>query len=128
MPENKQKVLLVEDNYMNTVLVREILEMNGYEMVEAGTGAEAIRLIATEKPDLVLMDIHLPGMDGVTATRIIKSEERYRSIPVLALTASASKNDEEEILSKGFDGYVTKPINVKSLLEAMENFLKKGDL
>ena len=110
---------------MNKVLVKEILELNGYEMVAAENGAEAIRLIATEKPDIVLMDIHLPGMDGVTATRLIKSEDKYRTIPVLALTASASKNDEEDILSKGFDGYVAKPINVEKLIKAMEKFQKK---
>ncbi|MFQ5441197.1 MAG: response regulator [Thermodesulfobacteriota bacterium] len=125
MSESKPKVLLVEDNYMNKVLVKEILELNGYEMVAAENGAEAIRLVATEKPDIVLMDIHLPGMDGVTATRLIKSENKYRAIPVLALTASASKSDEEEILGKGFDGYVAKPIDVKNLLEALDKFQKQ---
>ncbi len=110
---------------MNKVLVKEILELNGYEMVAAENGAEAIRLVATEKPDIVLMDIHLPGMDGVTATRLIKSEDKYRTIPVLALTASASKSDEEDILAKGFDGYVAKPINVDKLLKAMNKFRKK---
>ncbi len=120
----KARVLLVEDNYMNKVLVTEILTMNGYEVIEAGSGIEAIKLIASERPDVVLMDLHLPEMDGVTATRIIKADKSVKGIPVLALTASASEGDAEDILSKGFDGYVGKPIEVKKLLEAISESLK----
>ncbi len=115
----KLKVLLVEDNYMNKVLVREILAINGYEIIEAKSGTEALKVLTTERPDIILMDLHLPEMDGITATRIIKSEERNRSIPVLALTASAMKGEEGNILNKGFDGYVAKPIEVKKLLDTI---------
>ncbi len=125
----KVKVLLVEDNYMNKVLVREILTLNGYEIVEAKSGTEALVKVSTDRPDLILMDLHLPEMDGITATRIIKSDEKNRSIPVLALTASAMKGEEDKILNKGFDGYVAKPIEVKKLLEAITVSLsnRKGD-
>ncbi len=124
MEGSKLKVLLVEDNYMNKVLVTEILTLNGYEIVEAKSGIEAIKLIASERPDVVLMDLHLPEMDGITATRIIKADESVKSIPILALTAAASKGEEYDLLNKGFDGYIGKPIEVKKLLETISNSLK----
>lgn len=127
MDKAMTKVLLVEDNYMNKVLVKEILTLNGYEIVEAKSGAEAVRLTATERPDIVLMDIQLPEMDGITATRIIKADERNRAVPVLALTASAMKGDEEKILSKGFDGYLAKPIDVKKLISMIKDVLGGGE-
>jgi len=118
MQGSGQKVLLVEDNHMNMVLVKEILTMNGYEIIEAGSGTEAITSLAAERPDIILMDLHLPGMDGITATRIIKA------IPVLALTASAMRGEEDKILRQGFDGYVAKPIEIKKLLEAISTSLQ----
>lgn len=113
------KVLLVEDNQMNKILVREILTLNGYEIIEARSGTEALKALAVSRPDVILMDLHLPEMDGITATRIIKSDEKNRRIPILALTASAMRGEEDKILSKGFDGYVAKPIEKKKLLEAI---------
>lgn len=124
MEGSKPKVLLVEDNYMNKVLVTEILTLNGYEIIEANSGIEAIKLITTERPDVVLMDLHLPEMDGITATRIIKADESLKGIPILALTAAAAKSEEEDLLNSGFDGYVGKPIEVKKLLEAISKSLK----
>ena len=121
----KPKVLIVEDNDMNKVLVREILTLNGYETLEAKSGLEALKILRDHTPDVILMDIQLPEMDGITATRIIKSEEKNRGIPVLALTASAMKGDEENILSKGFDGYVAKPIEVKKLVETVAAVMKE---
>lgn len=115
----KKKVLLVEDNYQNKVLVREILTLNGYETVEASSGTEALKVLTELKPDIILMDLHLPQMDGFTATRIIKADHSNDGIPVLALTASAMKGEEDDLLSKGFDGYVPKPIEVKKLVEAL---------
>lgn len=109
---------------MNMVLVKEILTMNGYEIIEAGSGTEAITSLAAERPDIILMDLHLPGMDGITATRIIKSDERNKAIPVLALTASAMRGEEDKILRQGFDGYVAKPIEIKKLLEAISASLQ----
>ncbi len=129
MQGDRLKVLLVEDNYMNKVLVREILALNGYEIIEAMSGTEALKMLMMVKPDIILMDIHLPEMDGFTATRIIKADERNRNIPVLALTASAMKGEEEKILSQGFDGYIAKPIEVKKLLAVISASLsgKKED-
>ncbi len=124
MKGSKPKVLLVEDNYMNKILVTEILTLNGYDIVEAASGIEAIRLIASERPDVVLMDLHLPEMDGVTATRIIKADKAVKGIPILALTASASQGEADDILGKGFDGYIGKPIEVKKLLATISESLK----
>lgn len=124
MQGSGKKVLLVEDNHMNKVLVKEILTLNGYQIIEADSGTEAIKALAFDRPDIILMDIHLPGMDGITATRIIKSEERNKSIPVLALTASAMRGEEDNIIRQGFDGYVGKPIEIKKLLEAINESLK----
>jgi len=123
--EPRARILLVEDNYMNRVLIKEILTLSGYETVEAENGAEAIRKIAESDPDLVLMDLRLPGMDGVTATRIIKANDRFKLTPVLALTASASKGDEEDMLNMGFDGCVTKPVDRKRLIDTISESLKK---
>ena len=81
-------------------------------------------MLALEPPDIVLMDLHLPEMDGITATRIIKADEKNRHIPVLALTASAMKGEEQKLIDKGFDGYVAKPIEVKKLLEAITESMK----
>lgn len=125
MQGNKIKVLIVEDNHMNKILVREMLTLNGYEIFEAKSGTEALKMLTATRPDIILMDLHLPEMDGITATRIIKSEERNKSIPVLALTASAMKGEEDKILKKGFDGYVAKPIEMKKLLEAITQSLIK---
>ncbi|MFQ5480806.1 MAG: response regulator [Thermodesulfobacteriota bacterium] len=125
MENEGKKVLIVEDNAMNMMLVRDILTINGYEIIEAVTGAEAIRLVAGEHPDIILMDLHLPGMDGITATRLLKAEERFKEIPILAITASASSTDVAEILGRGFDGCVTKPIDVELLLGEVRRFTSK---
>lgn len=119
----KKKVLIVEDNFMSKTLVKEILLMNGYDVVEADRGTEALKLASTESPDLILMDINMPGMDGITAARLIKGNVESRDIPVLALTASAMKGDEEEMMSHGFDGYVAKPIDAKALIKMIKNNL-----
>ncbi|MBI5888254.1 MAG: response regulator [Deltaproteobacteria bacterium] len=113
---------------MNKMLVKEILTLNGYSVSEAKSGLEAIKLLSAgssdERPDIILMDLHLPVMDGYTATRIIKADERNKGIPILALTASAMKGDEEKILGMGFDGYIAKPIDVKKLADIVADFLK----
>ncbi|MEK7680114.1 MAG: response regulator [Deltaproteobacteria bacterium] len=112
------KILLVEDNLQNKILVHEILVMNGHEIIEAKNGVDAVKAASSGAlPDVILMDIQLPEMDGVTAMRIIKSQERTKNVPVLALTASAMKGDEEKLLGYGFDGYLAKPIDIKKLIE-----------
>lgn len=120
----RRRILVVEDNLMNKVLVKEVLTLNGYEITEARTGTEALKAFANTRPDMVLMDIQLPEMDGVTAMRVIKSDEKNKDIPVIALTASAMKGEEEKILNAGFDGYIAKPIDTKKLVETVDASLK----
>ncbi len=123
MGMRKLKILVVEDNFMSKTLVREILEMNDYEVLEADRGTDALRIATVDKPDLILMDINLPGMDGVTAARVIKSNAEGKEIPILALTASAMKGDEEKIIAQGFDGYIAKPVEMKELLKKLSDNL-----
>jgi len=119
------KVLVVEDNFMNKILIKEMLTLNGYEVLEASTGKEAVAMAGKERPDIVFMDIHLPEMDGFEATRLIKGNAETKDIPVVALTASAMRGDEERILKEGFDGYVPKPVERKRLLEIIEKLLTR---
>ncbi len=119
----KPRVLVVEDNAMNKVLVKEILIMHGYAVIEACGGKEAVETALREKPDIVLMDINLPEMDGVAATKLIKGSEALKHMPVVALTASAMQGDRERIMAEGFDGYVPKPIEFKVLLRTLADGL-----
>jgi CheY-like chemotaxis protein len=121
---NKAKVLVVEDDFMNKVLVKEILSLEGYDIIEAVNGREAVDMASKHRPDLILMDIHLPEMDGVTATKLIKADESTKDIPVLALTASVMKGEAEKYLAQGFDGFLPKPIEVRKLLESVETGLR----
>jgi two-component system cell cycle response regulator DivK len=111
------RVLIVEDNGKNMKLFRDVLQATGYETLEATTGRQAIELAAGHAPDLVLMDIRLPDIDGVDALNRLRADERMASIPVLALTAQAMHGDRERFLAAGFDGYISKPVNVVELLE-----------
>lgn len=121
----KKKVLVVEDNPMNMILVKEILTANGFEVIEAYNGHDAIKRVSEERPDLILMDLNLPEMDGVTATKILKSNTPSKDIPIVAITASAMKGDEEKILAEGFDGYIAKPIDMKRFMKDIALFIKK---
>ncbi|HTC95930.1 MAG TPA: response regulator [Terriglobales bacterium] len=116
-------ILLVEDNLMIRELVREILEIAGYEVVEACDGNEALRMTAETLPSLVLLDIQLPGLDGFTVLHHLRRDTRFNKIPVIALTAYALHSDRQRILEAGFDCYMTKPINRASLLENIHSLL-----
>ena len=111
-----ERILVVEDNELNMKLLRDVLVVKGYRALEATTGEEAIALATEHAPDLVLMDIQLPDLDGVAALRRLRTDERTAAIPVLAVTAQAMQGDRERFLAEGFDGYVTKPVNVRELL------------
>ncbi|MGH7393547.1 MAG: response regulator [Candidatus Rokuibacteriota bacterium] len=118
-------VLIVEDNAKNRKLVRDVLQFKGYRTLEAETGEDGVRLAKEQHPALVLMDIQLPGIDGITALTQLRSDPATRAIPVLAVTASAMTHDRQKILAAGFDGYQTKPIRVTEFLEAVRALLDR---
>ena len=120
----KEKILIVEDDLMNMELFRDLLEIHGYIIYEATDAREALGLASKNKFDLILMDIQLPGMDGLSATKIIKGEFKNKDTPIVALTAYAMKGDKERIECAGCDGYITKPINTKKFSETVATFLK----
>lgn len=115
-----EQVLVVEDNAKNMKLVRDVLQATGYTTLEAITGEDAVELAVSNEPALVLMDVQLPGIDGVEALVRLRRDERTASIPVLALTAQAMSGDRERFLEVGFDGYLAKPIDVDELLRVVE--------
>lgn len=117
------KVLLVEDNRMNSRLTEFVLERYGFEVFIAASAEEAIAEVRTQKPDLILMDIQLPGMDGLEATRILKGDPETAEIPIVAITAHAMHGDEERIRAAGCEGYIPKPINTWKLAETVEKYL-----
>jgi len=119
-------VLLVEDNEKNMKLARDILRFKGYRVTEATTGEDAVASAATEPPDLVLMDIQLPGIDGIEAFRRIRSDPKTATIPVVALTASVMAGDRERFDKAGFDGFIAKPIDVKQFPDQVASYLAKG--
>lgn len=124
---NHHTVLVVEDNDMNMQLVEYLLEEGGYSIVKATSGEEALaitRSTAGPAPDLILMDIHLPGMDGLSVVRQMKTDSRTQRIPILALTAHAMRGDRDRFLDAGCDGYISKPIDVKTFLSAIEQYIR----
>lgn len=118
-----KRILIVEDNEKNLKLFRSLLNSQGYETVEARDGEEGIRLAKDQKPDLILMDIQMPVMDGVTATRILKENPETKDIPVIALTSYAMKGDRERFLSEGFVEYIAKPIKLDEFLGVVRKYL-----
>ena len=121
-------VLVVEDNDMNMQLVEYLLEEGGYTTVKATSGEEALEVArsAVPRPDLVLMDIHLPGMDGLSVVREMKADARTSAIPILALTAHAMRGDRDRFLESGCDGYISKPIESALFLAAVAGYLRGG--
>ena len=111
-----EQVLIAEDNQKNMKLFRDVLLAKGYRTLEATTGGEAVELAAEHEPDLVLMDIQLPDLDGVQALGRLRADERTAGIPVLALTAQAMQGDRERFLAAGFDGYLSKPVDIRELI------------
>ena len=119
-------ILIVEDNEKNMKLVRDILQHRGHATLEAATGEEGVRLALTRQPDLVLMDIQLPDIDGITALARIREASALDHVPVLAVSASVMPEDQHKIVSSGFDAYLTKPISIKPFVATVERFLKDG--
>ncbi len=124
-------ILITEDNEKNRKLMREVLRVKGYQILETETAEEGIRIAQESRPALILMDLQLPGMDGIAALQSLRADPRTTRIPVIAVTASAMTHHRPQILAAGFDGYQTKPLNVKEFLqvvrEVLENSRKDGD-
>jgi CheY-like chemotaxis protein len=119
-----KRILVVEDNDMNMQLVEFLLDEGGYGIVKANSGEEAMSIARGGEPvDLILMDIHLPGIDGLSVVRELKSDARTRAIPILALTAHAMRGDKDRFLQAGCDGYISKPIDVKTFLASISQFI-----
>ena len=118
-------ILIVEDNEKNRKLVRDVLQHKGYKTLEAETGEEGVRLAQESSPALILMDIQLPGMNGIEALGRLRADPKTKKIPVIAVTASAMTHDRAKIMSAGFDGYQSKPINVKEFLVAVREMLDR---
>jgi two-component system, cell cycle response regulator DivK len=128
MSTPKKRILVVDDNPRNLKLAFDVLEDAGYEVVEAVNAEEAQSMIDRNLPDLILMDIALPGMDGLTLTRKIKANERTKHICIIALTAFAMKGDDQKALAAGCDGYITKPIDIHQLPLQVAEILGRSGL
>jgi len=119
-------ILIVEDNEANRLLAGAVLEREGYRVEMAGNAEEALQRLATGAPDLILMDVQMPGMDGLTLTRRLKDDKRTAGIPVIALTALAMTGDRERTLKAGCSGYISKPINTRTFASEVSKFLPSG--
>jgi two-component system, cell cycle response regulator DivK len=119
-------ILVVEDNERNLKLVRDVLEYVGYDVRVARTAEDGIALAVKEPPDLVLMDLQLPGIDGMEALRRLRENPRTADIPVVAVTAQAMKQDRERALEVGFNGYIEKPISIRAFPDQVRSFLSGG--
>ena len=117
-------ILIVEDNEKNMKLARDVLQSKGYATLEAVTGEEGVRIAIEKKPDLVLMDIQLPGISGIEALRQVRADPGCARIPVVAFTASVTPTDRSQISAAGFDGFLSKPINLKEFLETVKRLLE----
>jgi two-component system, cell cycle response regulator DivK len=116
-------ILIVEDNEKNRKLVRDVLQVKGYQTIESETAEEGIKLALAKLPALILMDIQLPGIDGITALKQLRAEPKTKNIPVIAITASAMTHNRKTMLAEGFDGYQTKPISLKEFFGEIERVL-----
>ncbi len=121
-----KRILIVEDQEDNRRILRDLLTSAGFELVEAGTGEEGVAMAEAHRPDLILMDIQLPGLDGYEATRRIKANLALRPIPIIAVTSYALSGDEAKAREAGCDGYVTKPFSPRALLAKVREYLPQG--
>lgn len=121
----EELILMIEDNEKNRKLMRDVLQFQGYRTVESENAEEGLRLAGTLAPALILMDIHLPGMNGIEALGALRADPATRGIPVMAVTASVMPQDRQMVTNAGFDGYQSKPINVKEFVAAIQEILKR---
>ena len=125
-PENKGTVLYVEDNPDNRLLVKRILLSEDYTLLEATDARDALNVLETTRPDLILMDINMPDMDGYTLTAKIKSLPGFERVPILAVTANVMRGDKEKTLEAGCDGYIQKPLDIEQLTQEIEKFMSRS--
>ena len=125
---NRNSILIIEDNLLNLELATDLLEANGFVVASAQTAEEGLRLAREILPDLVLMDFSLPGMDGLTANRNLKADPATRQLVVVGLTANAMKGDAETALNAGCDGYLTKPIDTRTFIATVTQFITSANL
>jgi two-component system cell cycle response regulator DivK len=118
-----ERILIVEDDRLSTTLLSDFLNAHGYTVFKTSEGLEAINLARDEQPDLILMDIRLPGINGLDVTRLLKQDDQTKAIPIIAVTAFATAGDEIKALESGCAAYITKPVNVSELLRTVESFL-----
>ncbi len=118
-------ILYVEDNYENKLFVRRVIESMGHEMIEAENGPDSLKLAAKRPPDLIFMDINIPGMDGLQTTMKFKEDDDLSHIPIIALTANAMKGDRERCLAAGCNGYMQKPVGVSDLRREVQRYMTK---
>jgi CheY-like chemotaxis protein len=121
------KILIAEDNAVNRELLRELLETRGYEVLEACDGQEALQMIEQAQPDILLLDIGMPVLDGFDVIRKIRENPCLATMPVLAITAYAMQGDREKIMKSGFNGYLSKPVDARSLAEELKRLLSRGN-
>lgn len=121
---NTTKILLAEDNQESYEMLSEYLEAWGYHIIRAQDGKEALQITREQRPDIILMDIQMPEMDGLEATRILKKDEELRHIPIIALTALAMQGDRKRCLDAGVDAYVSKPVSLRKVTGLIETLLK----
>ena len=121
----RKRVLIVEDNPLNMKLFSAMVAAQGYDVLQAGNGSQGLELAQRQHPDLIIMDIQLPGMTGLEVTKNLKADEATRDIPILATTAYALRGDEEKIMASGCDAYMAKPIAISQFLELIETFMMK---
>jgi len=125
MAENRGTILYVEDNFDNRLLIRRVLNAEGYAVHEAASASAALETLQTMHPDLILMDINMPDMDGYTLTAHIRAMPNLGIVPIVALTANVMKGDRERSLEAGCDGYIQKPVDIDTLTQQIERFLKR---
>lgn len=121
-------ILIVDDNATNLKLASQVLELEDYEVLRAVDAEQALEIVRERRPDLVLMDIALPGMDGLELTRLLKADRAFAALPIVALSSFAMKGDEEKALAAGCDGYITKPINTRTFANQVLTFVRAGVL
>ncbi len=122
----KARILLIEDNEQNRYLLTFLLEQRGHEVVPAMTGLQGLELATKVRPDLILLDIQLPGMDGYAVARALKSDPRLKSVPIVAVTSYAMVGDREKALAAGAEGYIEKPINPETFVSEVERFISSS--